>query len=357
MTWEKRPRNLAFTEAKALRLAFHDCFLYEDGTGGCDGCLNLDENLEANTGLQHTAAILEKIYTEVNFPEMPGLPNLPASPKDLGMSRADLWAFTGLLAINDYLSFTKTYCHHYSYNLTCGDLSTPCFSPLPGFASMFQTGRSDCVPSASASQKQAYVASKVEMPPYEGGNGEMTIKYFKDNFDMNATEALSLMGAHTVGEFFPMNSKKDYAWVRDRDSTRKEIFNNEYFKTLALRPGKVKDEYCTGSMDDQPAPANVAVFANVFPNRFGKPDKWAESAEKPGVMSWKFGVTRGPTCENPKEEDGKNVKFWNGPEINQLAQDKGFKNGWEWCCAEKEQGCAAKGTCPDICTRSDISGF
>ena len=28
------------TENKLLRLAFHDCFKYTDGTGGCDGCIN-----------------------------------------------------------------------------------------------------------------------------------------------------------------------------------------------------------------------------------------------------------------------------------------------------------------------------
>ena len=28
------------TEGKLMRLSFHDCFKYKDGTGGCDGCLN-----------------------------------------------------------------------------------------------------------------------------------------------------------------------------------------------------------------------------------------------------------------------------------------------------------------------------
>ena len=28
------------TENKLLRLTFHDCFKYKDGSGGCDGCLN-----------------------------------------------------------------------------------------------------------------------------------------------------------------------------------------------------------------------------------------------------------------------------------------------------------------------------
>ena len=29
-----------FSERKALRLGFHDCLKYKDGSGGCDGCLN-----------------------------------------------------------------------------------------------------------------------------------------------------------------------------------------------------------------------------------------------------------------------------------------------------------------------------
>ena len=28
------------TAPKYLRLGFHDCVKYKDGTGGCDGCLN-----------------------------------------------------------------------------------------------------------------------------------------------------------------------------------------------------------------------------------------------------------------------------------------------------------------------------
>ena len=51
-------KQLAFTPRKALRLAFHDCLKYKDGGMGCDGCMNFDENLDGNNGLQHTAAIL-----------------------------------------------------------------------------------------------------------------------------------------------------------------------------------------------------------------------------------------------------------------------------------------------------------
>ncbi len=135
--------------------------------------------------------------------------NLRASPKDLGMSRADLWTFAGLVALNDYLQFTKGYCFHYNYNITCGDESTPCYSPMPDYARQFRTGRRDCLPKAHASEKNQYRASKVEVHPHEGGNGEMTVKYFADHFGMNGRQALALMGGHTVGQFNAITAHRE----------------------------------------------------------------------------------------------------------------------------------------------------
>ena len=57
---EKRLSGIAFTERKAIRLSFHDCIPYTDDTGGCDGGLNFNENLEGNMALQHSVAILVK---------------------------------------------------------------------------------------------------------------------------------------------------------------------------------------------------------------------------------------------------------------------------------------------------------
>ena len=34
------PETETVTENKIMRLVFHDCVRYTDGTGGCDGCLN-----------------------------------------------------------------------------------------------------------------------------------------------------------------------------------------------------------------------------------------------------------------------------------------------------------------------------
>merc|ERR1719510_1991405 len=49
------PAKFSFSPKKMLRLAFHDCIPYMSGGEGCDGCLNLDENLKGNFGLQHSA--------------------------------------------------------------------------------------------------------------------------------------------------------------------------------------------------------------------------------------------------------------------------------------------------------------
>ena len=63
-----------------LRLGFHDCLRYTDGTGGCDGCLNWagmgfrrndkkdsfsdpDVLLSDNNGLAQVVEVLEELYT------------------------------------------------------------------------------------------------------------------------------------------------------------------------------------------------------------------------------------------------------------------------------------------------------
>ena len=76
------------TENRIMRLAFHDCVRYTDGTGGCDGCLNWsgvgnpapspfkEEDFYAfppvnntdNNGLADIVAALELIYTTTDWP-------------------------------------------------------------------------------------------------------------------------------------------------------------------------------------------------------------------------------------------------------------------------------------------------
>ena len=100
-----------------LRLVFHDCIPYADGSGGCDGCLNFNHmdsvipnpnddthwyaftpaNATDNRGLDGAAIALEKIYTTLDWPFQN--PSLDVSLYQSGKSRADLWQFAGLVAL------------------------------------------------------------------------------------------------------------------------------------------------------------------------------------------------------------------------------------------------------------------
>ena len=72
---------------RAIRLGFHDCLKYKDGTGGCDGCLNWQgmgtrfdgsfknftyENVQFgdNNGLKKFVEIMERIYTRTDWPKV-----------------------------------------------------------------------------------------------------------------------------------------------------------------------------------------------------------------------------------------------------------------------------------------------
>ena len=126
--------------------------------------------------------------------------SLDASPRDLGFSRADLWAFTGLVALDKVQENSFSLCSTYANNLMCNDRSTPCYSPFPFRArNLFKTGRRDCYKRYESKPFLGYLAKEIESHPDKNGNGEKTTKYFKDNFNMIPREGLALMGAHTLG--------------------------------------------------------------------------------------------------------------------------------------------------------------
>ena len=340
----RRNDDIAFKERKMLRLAFHDCIPYEDGTGGCDGCLNLDENLEGNDGLQFTAAVLEKLYIEADFPEHKILNNpdfkLDASPKDLGISRADLWAFAGLVALDEFQQKTKAYCDVDAVGKTCDQ--AVCYKPFEAakFASMFSTGRSDCDPKKDVTAKQKYLSSKIEAHPNKNGAGQDTVNYFEMYFGLGPRAGLALMGVHTVGQFNPMTAHVDYAWVRDRDN-HNEVFNNEYYQMMSRMPYYIKST-CTGTMDNKPAEANFRVSAHVFTTTWRGQTPYAGPGN-PGELTWRLQYRRGPTCDYEEEDARGGNEFW-GKEVN------GVKL-WQSCCEAKKDECGLKGNCPEECTK------
>ena len=253
--------DISFTPSKAIRLAFHDCMPYIDGSGSCDGCINFDDNVLENDVLQHSVAILEKLYMEPDYPA--NAPVLAQAPKDLGISRADLWSFAGVLALDEASRRSRSYCDAFNYNLTCGDFA-PCFQTFPeSFEELFKTGRSDCI-SVSKHAKKQYLAPLSEDSPNAVANGPMVAEYFLRTFDLSPREALALMGAHTIGKYSTFHTHIDYAWVRARKGMRHRTLNNEYYKSLTAEAGHVKDGYCVGKLDGSKATKEWHVFANLF---------------------------------------------------------------------------------------------
>ena len=176
------------------RLAFHDCAPYTDKTGGCDGCLNLDENLHENNGLQYPVAVLEKLYLEKDYP--PNAPTLDVSLKDSGVSRADLWAFAALMSLDEVWQSTRGKCLPKNVAATCGEFE--CYvQPPKKVLELFKTGREDCTPKNGASKFQSYLTEKLEAHPDMNGNGPMTFDYFEKKFNMGKRASLALLGRYT----------------------------------------------------------------------------------------------------------------------------------------------------------------
>ena len=72
------------------------------------------------------------------------------------MSRADLWAFAGLAALDSTLKTSRELCEEVPEEVTCNDWTSSCYSPIPQEKAeiLFKTGRSDCIPSPTATSKQ-----------------------------------------------------------------------------------------------------------------------------------------------------------------------------------------------------------
>ena len=116
------------TENKIMRLVFHDCIPYVDGTGGCDGCMNWHGmysespspnkfdlrytfdpiNATDNKGLDGIAEKLELIYTTIDWPFQSA--SLEVSLHQSGKSRADLWQLAGLVALEQALERANRAC-------------------------------------------------------------------------------------------------------------------------------------------------------------------------------------------------------------------------------------------------------
>ena len=333
---KEMPEKFAFTARKALRLTFHDCIPYADGSGGCDGCLNLETNLKGNHGLQVSAAVLEKIYREKDFMKKGKDGRLPESLYDSGKSRGDLWAFAAIVAMDYFQKETEEQCRENWTEMMCDDVDL-CFSPFPEAGrTMFRTGRVDCHgpqkdPKKKLSEKQEYVTFKLESHPNEDGNGKETTDYYKKHFGFSKRDSLAIMGAHTVGDFNTVFSRNTYAWT---NTFQRNLFNNKYYKLLAAQPQKVWKE-CTGDIKGKAATGSYEVLSNVLLAVWRK--SWT------GHLFWSLNWKRCPNCVSGSYGHRFDADLWSdaGKESR-----KAGETGIEYCCRDTGEGmCNPDPTC------------
>jgi len=218
---------------KYVRLGFHDCLKYKDGTGGCDGCLNWhgmghrfgedmaetrrEENLDEgnNNGLEGVVKILEQVYTDKDQPG--ASPSLDVSLRDSGKSRADFWAFAAMMAVEFGKDTTNIACIEGdsseripNFSLCLHNFGEPTCSVTMPRPFKFQTGRADCV---ERDPELPYKTQKAEVHPNPVGNGQSTIEFFRNSFAMTGREVVALMGAHTFGQPHFQISMFPYTWT------------------------------------------------------------------------------------------------------------------------------------------------
>merc|ERR1711892_365914 len=252
-TWTRMP-----TAAKFLRLGFHDCLKYMDGSGGCDGCLNWegvgvvfndsfvntrqykDIVLTDNNGLGRVVETLEAVYTEKDFP--PKAPSLNISLRESGKSRADLWALAAIVGVEYGVETNNAVCDDQHYDKVKGQCNhqqglPDCRVTLPG-SIQFSTGRADCITSESL----PYITTQEEAHPSIMTNGEGTVDFFTTYFNMTRREIVAILGGHPMGRLNIQHSLLPYVWT----SRGGQLFNNAYYKLITNRDEwYFNDDACT----------------------------------------------------------------------------------------------------------------
>jgi len=221
-----------------------------------------------NNLLLQTADVLEQIYTDKNFPS--GTSPLSRSMKSKKYSRADLWAFAAMVAVqhgihqNNY-ACTKHPCRQNCMHIRNGNGEGEEFCMIDWDPKQikedfkFRTGRTDCKPSKKMAKWRPFFTDKEEVHPNLHSNGPTVLNFYKTNFGLNEREAIALnAGAHSLGKFGPTGSYHTYFWTLHQD----KMLNNQ-----VLRNMNEKDAYflfCPETLvgDDRGRPAKTKWKVN-----------------------------------------------------------------------------------------------
>lgn len=194
------------------------------------------------------------------------------SLKSRGKSRADLWAFASLVAVEEGIQRHNWACggdrrspHNGPIMCTQFEGEDQCDIELPR-PFVFKTGRKDCDP-------DTYKTDKKENAPDEHFNGTMTVRFMEDNFAFSAKETVTIMGAHTVGRFHQRQTGHKYVWTTDF-----QAFNNQYYRNVAGKPDWFfDDDECTRVGDawgNKGHAVWIAKMNQVY--RTGAPIQWIQ---------------------------------------------------------------------------------
>ena len=273
---------------KAVRLGFHDCLKYNDGTGGCDGCLNWEgvdvdhnpvmmaknmTNVDSsdNNGLGSVVRELERVYREPSYPHL--APKLGQSLFESGKSRADLWAYAALVGVEYGIETTNLACDN---TLDERIIKGSCIHDdgdnckvNPSREFVFQYGRSDCTDHDTV---DTYKTSKMEAHPNPVANGVSTSNFFRDFFSFSGRETAAIFGAHTFGKPHVGVSLFPYTWT----SSGIHLFNNDYYKSIVGQPRWFFDDpLCqrVGNAFNQKPESRWLAHSRKFTNR-GGPVMW-----------------------------------------------------------------------------------
>jgi len=236
------------SENALLRLAFHDCVRYTDGSGGCDGCLNHTNvgaphpnpneaadvfafkplNDTDNNGLTAIVEVLELVYMTTDWPWQEAALN--ASLYQLGKSRADLWQLAALIALEKSFERANRACDldkHARQQVTLLESREACevkiTAPLK-----FKSGRSDCVPDANDPLDRKYAAAKAEAKPRMFGDANHATDFFKNEFGMGAIHSTALQAIHGAVHVAHIGVK--YTWFGGG------YLSNMFYKMIANKP-------------------------------------------------------------------------------------------------------------------------
>lgn len=180
-----------------VRLAFHDTF----GTAGMDGCL--DSNMKVHRGLQPRVDALAVLYSQ---------------GKGYGMSLADFWALSSVVALE--LSLPEA--------AAAGKI----IGGVPGLKMRFgRIDTTDCKESVSD-----------EFMPDALGNGTSIFGIFATKFGLSAEEVVALMGIHSLGRTNAADQGFTFGpWVANA-GPKPHVLSNTYYSNMDSSAGWVSND-------------------------------------------------------------------------------------------------------------------